>query len=174
MRSVPALAVVAIGVVALASGCGKQHQGTPPGPPLASSSASPVPVPSPGDPGAASCSGGSAPKAAQVTITNVDNGRTVCVRPGAAVLVLLRGLPPHKWSAIRASGAALRPHANGHMMLQFGVTGGSFLAVHPGTSVLTSTMMACGPTRTPGNAGNESGTLECGAILGFHATVKVT
>lgn len=173
MRSVPALAAVAIGLAVLASGCGKQHQGTPPGPPLASSPpASPLGIP--GDPGAASCRGGSAPKAAQVTITNTDNGRTVCVRPGAAVLVFLRGLPPHKWSAIRASGPALRPHANGHMMLQFGVTGGSFLAVRPGTSVLTSTMMACGPTATPPNAGNESGTLECGTILGFRATVKVT
>jgi hypothetical protein len=176
MRSVPALAVAAIGVVALASGCGKQHQGTPPGPPLASSpAASPAPAPSPGDPGAASCQGTSAPKAAQVTITNADNGRTVCVRRGTAVLVFLRGLPPHKWAAIRAFGAALQPHANGHMMLQLGVTGGSFLAVHRGTSVLISTLMACGPTQAPPNADAQSGGgLECGAILGFRATVKVT
>jgi|SRR5579859_807685 len=175
MRSVPALAAVAIGVVALASGCGSQHQGTPPGPPLASSpAASPAPAPPPGDPGGASCHGTTAPKAARVTITNTGNGHTVCVRPGTAVLVLLRGLPPHRWSAIRASGAALQPHANGRMMLQFGVTGGSFLAVRRGTAVLTSTMLDCGPARTPGNADARSGVLECGAILGFRATVKVT
>jgi hypothetical protein len=174
---VPALAVLAIGVMALASGCGKQHQGTPPGPPLASSpAASPVPAPSPGDPGAAaSCRGTSAPKAAQVTITNANNGQTVCVRPGTAVLVLLRGLPPHKWTAIHATGTALRPHANGRMTLQFGVTGGSYLAVHRGTSVITSGLMTCGPTQTPPNADAQSGGgMECGGILGFRTTVKVT
>ena len=175
MRSVPALAAVVIGVVVLASGCGQQHQGTPAGPPLGGSSApSPAPAPQPGDPGAATCHGTSASKATLVTVTYADNGGTVCVRPGTAVQVFLKGIPPHKWSAIRASGAVLQPHANGRMTLALGVTGGSFLAVRRGTAVITSTMMACGPTATPGNAAASSGTLECGAIVAFHTTVKVT
>src|SRR5690348_3650884 len=63
MRSVPALAAVVIGAVALASGCGPQHKGTPPGPPLGGSPASsPAPVPRPGIPGAATCHGASALK----------------------------------------------------------------------------------------------------------------
>ena len=175
MRSVPALAAVVIGAVALASGCGRQHQGTPAGPPLAGSSApSPAPAPQLGIPSAATCHGTSASKATLVTVTYADNGGMVCVRPGTAVQVFLKGIPPHKWSAIRASGAVLQPHANGHMMLQLGVTGGSFLAVRRGTAVITSTMMACGPTATPGNADAQSGGLECGAIIGFHTTIKVT
>ncbi len=177
MRSVPALAAMVIGAVALASGCGQQHQGTPAGPPLAGSSASApssAPAPQPGVPGAATCHGTSASKATLVTVTYADNGGMVCVRPGTAVQVFLKGIPPHKWSAIRASGAVLQPHANGHMTLALGVTGGSFLAVRRGTAVITSTMMACGPTATPGNAAAQSGGLECGAIVGFRTTIKVT
>ena len=178
MRGMPALVAVALGAVVLASGCGQQHQGTPAGPPLAGSptSAAPSPAPAPrlGVPGAATCHGASASKAPLVTVTYADNGQTLCVRPGTAVQVFLKGIPPHKWSAIRASGAALQPHANGRMMLALGVTGGSFLAVRRGTAVITSTMMACGPTATPGNAAAQSGGLECGAIVAFRATVKVT
>lgn len=182
MRSVPALLAVAIGVAALVSGCGQQHQGTPAGPPLAGSpvpssppgSPSPLPAPAPSDPGVATC-GSAARSATVISLSYADNGRTVCVRPGTAVQVFLKGLAPHKWSAIRASGSALAPHADGRMTLALGVTGGSFLAVHRGTSVLTSFMMACGPTATPPNADAQSGGgVECGAILGFHATVKVT
>ena len=177
MRSVPALTAVVIGAVVLASGCGQQHQGTPAGPPLAGSSASApssAPAPQPGVPGAATCHGASASKATLVTVTYADNGGMVCVRPGTAVQVFLKGIPPHKWSAIRASSAVLQPHANGRMMLALGVTGGSFLAVRRGTAVITSTMMACGPTTTPGNAAAQSGGLECGAIVAFHTTIKVT
>ena len=177
MRSVPALTAVVIGAVALASGCGQQHQGTPAGPPLAGSSASapsPAPAPQPGVPGAGTCHGASASKATLVTVTYADNGGMVCVRPGTAVQVFLKGIPPHRWTVIRANGTALQPHANGHMTLELGVTGGSFLAVRRGTAILTSFMMACGPTTTPGNADAPSGGLECGAIVAFHATVKVT
>lgn len=176
MRSVPVVVAVALGAVVLVSGCGQQHQGTPAGPPLSGSptSAAPSPAPHPGVPGAATCHGDPASKAKLVTVTYADNGGTVCVRPGTAVQVFLKGIPPHKWSAIRASGAALQPHANGRMMLALGVTGGSFLAVRRGTAVLSSFMMACGPTPTPQNADAQAGGLECGAIIGFRATVKVT
>ena len=171
MRSVPAVAAVVLGAVALATGCGTQHQGTPAGPPL---SGSPSPAPQPGDPGAASCHGSAATRVTLITITYADNGQTLCVRRGTAVQVFLKGSPTSKWSAIRASSTVLKPHANGRMMLALGVTGASFLAVRPGTVTLTSFRHPCRPEQTPPNAAGQSGTLECGVIVAFRATVKVT
>ena len=176
MRGAPALVAVALGAVLLASGCGQQHAGTPVGPPLSSSlPAAPVPSPAPIDPGTASCHSGSASHAALITITYADNGQTLCVRRGTAVQVYLRGTATNRWSAIHASnGAVLAPHANGRLMLIVGVTGASFLAAHPGTVTIRSFQQPCGPGQTPGNAAAQSGTLECGVIIAFHATVKVT
>ena len=171
MRSVPALAAVVLGVVVLATGCGTQHQGTPAGPPL---SGSPSPAPQPGGPVAASCHGSSATRVSLITITYADNGQTLCVRRGTAVQVFLKGSPTAKWSAIRASSTALKPHASGRMMLALGVTGASFLAVRPGTVTLTSFRHPCGPEQTPPNAAGQSGTLECGVIVAFRTTVKVS
>ncbi len=173
MRSVPAFAAVVLAVAALATGCGTQHQGTPAGPPL-SGSASPSPAPQPGGPGAASCLGSSATRATLITITYADNGQTLCVRRGTAVQVFLKGSQAHTWSAIRASNTVLKPHANGRMMLALGVTGASFLAVRPGTVTLTSFRHPCGPGQTPPNAAAQPGTVECGVIIAFRATVKVT
>jgi hypothetical protein len=172
MRSVPVLVAAAISAVVLASGCGQQHAGTPAGPPLSGSASAPLPSPAPGNPGAASC--GSAARIALMTITYADNGRTLCVRRGTAVQVFLKGTPTNRWSAIHASGDALAPHADGRLMLQVGVTGASFLAAHPGTATLRSFQQPCGPGQTPGNQAAQSGTLECGVIIAFHATVKVT
>ena len=174
MRNVPALVAVALGAVALASGCGQQHAGTPAGPPLSASAPAPVPSPAPGDPGTASCHSASASRAALITITYADNGQTLCVRRGTAVQVFLRGTPANRWSAIHASGDALVPHANGRLMLALGVTGASFLAAHPGTATIRSFKQPCGPGTTPGNQAAQSGTLECGVIIAFHTTVKVT
>lgn len=172
MRSVPVFAAMALGAVLLASGCGQQHAGTPLGPP-SYSSASATPSPVPGDPGAASC-GTAAPPISLVTITYADNGRTMCVRRGTAVLVYLKGTLANRWSPIHASNDALTPHANGRLMLRAGVTGASFLAAHPGTATLRSFQQPCGPDATPGNKAGQSGTLECGVIIAFHVTVKVT
>ena len=176
MRSAPALVGVALGAVLLASGCGQQHAGIPAGPPLSSSlSAAPVPSPAPSDPGTASCHSGSASRAAWITITYADNGQTLCVRRGTAVQVYLRGTATNRWSAIRASNeAVLAPHANGRLMLMVGVTGASFLAAHPGTATIRSFQQPCGPSSTPGNGAATGGVLECGVIIAFHATVKVT
>jgi hypothetical protein len=176
MRSVPALAAVALGAVVLASGCGQQHSGTPAGPPLSPSSPpATVPSPAPGGPGAASCHGASASRAALITITYANNGQTLCVRRGAAVQVYLKGTPTNRWSAIHASDeAVLTPHANGRLMLRLGVTGASFLAAQRGTATIRSFQQPCGPNATPGNQAAQSGTLECGVIIAFHATVKVT
>ena len=179
MRSVPVLAAVALGAVALLPGCGQQHAGTPAGPPLARApsplpagasspplASSPLPLPPPG-----TCHGGRAPRLRVITLTNADNGRSVCVRRGTAVQVYLRGTQASRWSAIHASSGVLQSHANGHLLLALGVTGGSFIAAHPGTASLTSTRLIC-PTPPP-NSGSESGTVECGALLGFRVSVRV-
>jgi hypothetical protein len=173
MRSVPVLAAVALSAVVLASGCGQQHAGTPAAPPLSGPSSAPLPSPVPIDPGAGSC-GSAAPPIRLITITYADNGRTLCVRRGTAVEVFLKGTPTNRWSDIHASGDALTPRANGGLMLQAGVTGASFVAAHPGTATLRSFQQPCGPSQTPGNQAAQSGTLECGVIIAFHATVKVT
>lgn len=175
MRSAPALVAVALGAVALAPGCGQQHAATPAGPPLSASSSAPMPSSAPGGPGAASCQGGSASRAALITITYVDNGQTLCVRRGTAVQVYLKGTPTNRWSAIHASDeAVLTPHASGRLTLTVGVTGASFLAAQPGAATIRSFRQPCGPDATPGNQAANSGTLECGVIIAFHATVKVT
>jgi hypothetical protein len=180
MRSVPALVTVALGAVVLASACGPRHAGTPAGPPLSASSSSspsaaPEPSPVPGDPGAAAKCGSAAPPISLITITYADNGRTLCVRPGTAVQVYLKGAATARWSPIRTSNkAVLAPHANGRLMVMAGVTGASFLAVHRGTATISSFGRPCGPDTTPGNAAAPGGVMECGVIVAFHVTVKVT
>lgn len=175
MRSVPALVAVALGAVVLASGCGQQHAGAPSGPSPSGSSSAPVPSPAPGGPGADSCHGGPTSRAALITITYSDNGQTLCVRRGTAVQVYLKGTTTNRWSPIHASNAAvLAPHADGRLMLIAGVTGASFLAAAPGTAIIRSFRQPCGPDQTPGNQAAQSGTLECGVIIAFHATVIVT
>ena len=176
MRSAPALAAVALGAVMLASGCGQQHAGTPAGPPLSASlPAAPVPSPAPSDPGTASCHSGSASRSALITITYADNGQTLCVRRGTSVQVYLRGTATNGWSAIHSSNeTVLTPRASGRLMLMVGVTGASFLAAHPGTATIRSFQRPCGPSSTPGNGAATGGVLECGVIIAFHVTVKVT
>jgi hypothetical protein len=173
MRSATALAALSLGAAVLASGCGQQHAGTPAGPPL-STSAAPMPSPVPGDPGTATCHGPSASHATLITITYASNGQTLCVRRGTVVQVYLKGTTTNRWSAIHASSDVLTPHANGRLMLQVGVTGASFLAAHPGTATIRSFQQPCGPNTTPGNGASQSGVLECGVIIAFHVTVKVT
>jgi hypothetical protein len=180
MRSVPVLAAVALGAVALISGCGQQRAGTSPGPPLAGSpssaslpASSPSPPPQRGTLRAGTChGGGSAPRLSVLTLTTADNGRSVCVRLGTTVQVYLKGTKTSRWSVIHASSAVLKPHANGRLMLALGVTGASFVAARPGTAAITSFRQVC-PTPPP-NSGAQSGVLECGAILGFRVSVRVS
>jgi hypothetical protein len=179
MRSVPVLAAVALGAVAVISGCGQQHMGPPQAgapSPLPAGASSPPPAssssPPPSAPRAGSCHGGGGPQRGVITLTNADNGRSVCVRRGAAVLVYLRGAQASRWSVIHASSGVLRPRANGHGLLALGVTGASFVAVRPGAASITSTRLVC-PTPPP-NSGSQSGTVECGAILGFRVSVRVS
>jgi hypothetical protein len=182
MRSVPVLAAVTLGAAALISGCGQQHPGALAGPPQAGAP-SPLPagapsppsvsspLPPPGARRAGACHGGSVPRLKVITFTNADNGRSVCVRRGAAVQVYLRGTQASRWAAIHASSGVLRPRANGHGLLAPGVTGASFAAARPGAALITSTRPVC-PTPPP-NSGSQSGTVECGAILGFRVSVRV-
>ena len=180
MRSVPALVAVTLGAMVLAAGCGQRHAGTPAGPPLSASSpsspsAAPEPSPVPGDPGTTAKCGSAAPPISLITITYADNGRTLCVRPGTAVQVYLKGAATNRWSPVRTSNkAVLAPHANGRLMLMVGVTGASFLAARPGTAIVSSFGRPCGPDTTPGNAAAPGGVMECGVIIAFHVTVKVT
>jgi hypothetical protein len=182
MPSVLVLAAVTLGAVAMISGCGL-HTGTSAGPPPAG--APPPPAaggsspprassPSPPPPGTLhdiTCHAGPAPRLSVITLTNADNGRSVCVRRGTAVQVYLRGSQASRWSAIHASSGVLQPRANGHLLQAVGVTGASFVAARPGTASITSIRQAC-PTPPP-NSGAQSGTVECGAILGFRVSVRV-
>jgi len=59
-------------------------------------------------------------------------------------------------------------------MVMVGETGGSFLAVHRGTATISSFGRPCGLDTTPGNAAAPGGVMECGVIIAFHVTVKVT
>jgi hypothetical protein len=101
-----------------------------------------------------------------LTLTSAQDGKAYCVTAGTSVLVVLKGTPADKWGLIRASGRALRPSANGRMTLMIGVTGASFLAVHPGTSVISSTRPVCASSATPAD-------VPCAAVGTFRVTVTV-
>jgi len=193
MRSAPVLAAAALGAAAVISGCGQQHPSATAGPPQAGAPSPPAAgSPSPLPPGASSppaagspspptppgtslagaCQGGPAPRPGAITLTNADNGRSVCVRRGTAVQVYLRGTRASRWSGIHASSGVLQPRGNGHGLLALGVTGASFVAAGPGTAAITSFRLVC-PTPPP-NSGAQSGTEECGAILAFRVSVRVS
>lgn len=164
MRSVPVLATVIIGAAAVITGCGQQHSG--------SGAAAPAPSASPSHSVVACANTAPAAQPSKLTITAADNGRSFCVTRGTSVTVFLKGTQARKWSPIRASSPVLRPHANTEFTLPIGVTGASFVAVQPGTAIISSGQPACGPP-TGGSSSSGSGTLECGAILEFRVTVTV-
>ncbi|MBO0819116.1 MAG: hypothetical protein J2P30_28605 [Actinobacteria bacterium] len=186
MPSVPVLAAVALGAVAVLAGCGQSDAGISAGPPL-NGSPSPVPPPAGSPPPASSpspppprgaghagtCHGDVPPSnTSLITLTNADNGRLVCVRRGGAVRVYLKGTQTSRWSVIHATSGVLRPHATGHLMLALGVTGASFVATRPGTAAITSFRQVC-PTPPP-NSDVQSGVVECGTLLAFRVSVKVS
>jgi hypothetical protein len=131
--------------------------------------ASPSPSPSPSPTGSAS----PAPLAASslspsatpacsstgVTVTNADNGETLCVRTGAVVLVLLSNAT----GEIRASGP-LTPHPEVLPMLVPGVQGAAFAASQPGVATITSVLSPCGSG--PG--------VHCMLLMLFRVTIDVT
>jgi hypothetical protein len=167
MRSVSLLAAAVIGVSALAAACGQQQAG----PAASGSSSSPAPSTAPP---AAACGSATptAPPNRTLTLSAGDNGRSFCVRPGTGVLVYLKGTPQLKWNALKSSSAAMVPTANGHLALALGVTGGYFVAAHPGVAALTSTRSPCGPQATP-TGPTSSNPRKCGITQTFKVTVRV-
>ena len=168
MRSVSLLAAAVIGASALAAGCGQQRAGSAAGGPSGS------PAPSTAPPAAAAC-GSAAPTAPPnrtLTLSAGDNGRSFCIRQGIGVLVYLKGTPQLKWDALKSSSAAMAPAANGHLALQVGVTGGYFVAAHPGVADITSTRNPCGPQATP-TGPTSSNPRKCGITQIIKVTVRV-
>jgi len=167
MRSVSLLAAAVIGVSALAAACGQQQAG----PAASGSSSSPAPSTAPP---AAACGSATptAPPNRTLTLSAGDNGRSFCIRPGIGVLVYLKGTPQLKWDALKSSSAAMVPTANGHLALALGVTGGYFVAAHPGVAALTSTRSPCGPQATP-TGPTSSNPRKCGITQTFTVTVRV-
>jgi hypothetical protein len=164
VRSVRLLAAAAaIGASAVTVACGQQ-QGI--------STANSSPDPSSAAP-RAGCQGAT-PARHTLTLGASDSGRTFCVARGGTVLLILRGLPGRTWAPVHASSAALMPRADGRLMLARWVTGASFLAAHPGTTVLSSMRPVC---RTPATAGGQQSppaAASCTAELAFRATIVVT
>jgi hypothetical protein len=167
MRSVPLLAAAVIGVSALAVACGQQA-----GPAASGPSSSPAPSTAP--PAAAACGSATptAPPNRTLTLSAGDSGRSFCIRPGIGVLVYLKGMPQLKWDALKSSSGAMVPTANGHLALALGVTGGYFVAAHPGVAALTSTRSPCGPQVTP-TGPTSSNPRKCGITQTFKVTVRV-
>jgi hypothetical protein len=187
----PYIAAPAIaGMVALMAGCGQSGASTQGAAdtsrtgssPAATSSASPpsaVPQPITGA-GPIRCgplpAGSTAGKS--LVLGNSNEGRSYCVGVGTEVLIFLRGTPAIRWAPIHASSDVLQPRANGRLMLALGVTGASFVAVRPGTAMITSYRPACaGSVPTGSGVSSMSGasqpTMMCDALLGFRVTVIV-
>ena len=168
MRRALLLAAAVIGVSALTAACGQQKAG-----PAASGSPG-SPAPSSGPPAAAACGAATptAPPRRTLTLSTGDNGRSFCIRPGIGVLIYLKGTPHLKWDALKSSSAAMAPAANGHLALAVGVTGGYFVAAHPGVAAITSTRSPCRPQVTP-TGPTTSNPRKCGITQTFKVTVRV-
>jgi hypothetical protein len=107
------------------------------------------------------------PASKTFTVGNDDNGKAFCVKRGTAVLVYLHGSADRKWAPIHATGGVLEPRANGRLMVVLGTTGASFVAAHPGETVISSARPACAQGK------GSPGTMHCGAMLGFRTTLIV-
>lgn len=150
--------------------------------------------PSPASPGTtgtpaaakAACAATAPVTARTLTITTADNGKTLCLRTGTAVTVLLRGAVGDQWTPIHSSSAALVPRTDPQLMLQRGVAGAAFEAARPGVTTITSARHACrfpvpvnaSPANAPADPGSTTSAttapLRCGAIIAFKVTVAVT
>ncbi len=76
-------------------------------------------------------------------ITQADNGKTICVRVGGTVTVLLSSNDSSRWLQPLASGSALKPAPSGEGSLVKGVTGAWFTAARPGQVLVTSVRPPC-------------------------------
>jgi hypothetical protein len=100
----------------------------------------------------------------QVTLTEADNGATVCVATGTSVEIYLHAKTGQQWSQPVPDRTILRPAANGKGALQVGVTAGFYLAAEPGQARVTAQLAPCrGPK--PGPA--------CDAVQLFEVNISV-
>jgi hypothetical protein len=102
------------------------------------------------------------PSGSEISVTETDNGTTLCVAPGTLVDVFLHGSVQAPWTAPALSGTGLAPAPNGKGTLMIGITGGFFKATGAGSVVLSSTRPAC----------DSSGTASCGPTA-FRITIIV-
>ena len=94
-----------------------------------------------------------------MTVTNADNGETLCVRPGAVVLVLLSNTT----GGIRTSGPLTATPEVLPMLLP-GVKGAAFAASQSGVATISSVLSPCGTG--PG--------IHCMLLMLFRVTIDVT
>jgi hypothetical protein len=166
MRSMPGrlsargTVAAAVGAAALIAGCGTQTAGT---------GAGTGPHPSTSAAAAARCTATPAAPSRSLTVGTSENGQVLCVRQGTTVAVFLQGSPARRWSPIQASSAALKPRADGRLMLRLGETGAAFQAVHPGVASVTSSMPSC-----PTQGGTPSAGPRCKMGMVYHLTLVVT
>lgn len=169
MRTALSAAALVVGTCAVTAGCGQQHAGSASGGAHAGAAAS-----TPRSATACVWPAGRVSRTHPLTLSDHDNGKSVCVRQGEGVFVFLHGSSIRWWSPIRSSSSALEPRANGQMMLALGVTGAYFVAAHRGTAALTSTRSICGPRVRP-TGPTTSGGLHCGGTaMVYKVTVVVT
>jgi hypothetical protein len=171
MRAVFLIRVLlGVGVVAaLSAGCaGRQASSAPEGSAPAASgvsgsaaSDSATPPNSSGPVDASLCP---TPAATTITVTETDNGRTVCAQVSQRIEIYLHGTVAEPWSAITAAGGGLRPTASGKLSLPVGVTGAVFTAVTRGPAEVVSTRPTC--------AGQPTGA-GCTIFARFRVTVSV-
>jgi hypothetical protein len=173
MRSAWVLAAAVIGVSALTAACGQQPAGS------AGSGSSGSPTPASGPPAAAACDGATptSPPNRTLTLSATDSGSSFCIKQGTGVLIYLKGTQAVKWAALKSSSAAMMPTANGHLALQVGVTGGYFVAAHPGVAAITSSRSPCTPAAThsppTGPTTSNQNKARCGVVQTFKVTVRV-
>jgi hypothetical protein len=137
-----AVRLVASAVLVTSAGCGRTAHTTPP-------AGGPVP--------SRTCP-------ATVTVTEADNGRTLCLSRPAHLEVYLHGTARDRWPPITLDGDALRRAASGKGTLALGVTGGFFIAAHAGTVHLSSARRPCG-TSAP--------VVTCGPLRTFKIAITV-
>jgi hypothetical protein len=101
------------------------------------------------------------------SISNGQNGETVCLRVGEKLLVSLTA--PAKvslwWRHIHVSPPGVLTPARLNMLLARGVTAAAYMAARPGTVDLSSQRLACSPP--------PRGTIKCGAPLRWEVKVVV-
>jgi hypothetical protein len=102
-----------------------------------------------------------------VSLTNLDNHGSFCVRHGTGIFVFLRQSTPVLWAPIQSSSAVLERRPSGVLALTRGETGGFFEAAKVGQATLRSYEPRCPNGPHPSRASR------CPAPLRFAVTIDV-